>query len=80
MIKKVLMIGLLMLSNICNAALIWEKVEEAKPNSIKDITFRARVPHGWFVAYAKKSYHLANETIDFGTMFFYPDENHEWTL
>lgn len=80
MMKKCLLCALLIISNLSYAGLNWEKVEEAKPNSIKDITFRARVPHGWFVVYAKKSYHLANETIDFSNMFFYLDENHEWTL
>jgi hypothetical protein len=70
----------LLLSGLTSAAIKWEKVSEGLPNGVKDIIYRAEVPHGWLLVYAKKSYHFANETIDFGSISFYPDENHEWIL
>ena len=75
----ILLIGLVF-SVVSFAQLKWEKVSEGLPNGIKDVIFRTEVPHGWLLVYAKKSYRYANEIIDYGSISFYPDENHEWTL
>lgn len=68
------------LSSFSFAGIKWEKISEGLPNGVKDVIYRAEVPHGWLLVYAKKSYRFTNETIDFANITFYPDENHEWTL
>lgn len=78
--KTLFSLILMSLSFSLHAKLVWEKVSEGEPNGIRDIIYRASVPHGWFVIYTKKSLRFANEHIDFGNMTFYPDEHHEWTL
>ena len=78
--KIIISLLILFLSISTSAALQWEKISEGEPNGLRDVIYRAPVPHGWFVIYTKKSLHFANEKIDFGNITFYPDENHEWTL
>lgn len=78
---RIVVLFICLLSNVISFAQIkWEKVSEGLPNGVKDIIFRAEVPHRWLLVYAKKSYRFTNETIDYGSISFYPDENHEWTL
>jgi hypothetical protein len=78
--KKQLFLILSLFSFPLYAELKWEKVSEGVPNAVRDVIYRASVPHGWLVVYTKKSLRFANENIDFGNITFYPDENHEWTL
>lgn len=78
--KQLLILSMVFYSMFAQAALEWEKVSEGEPNGVRDAIYRASVPHGWFVIYTKKSFHFANEHIDFGNLTFYPDEHHEWTL
>jgi hypothetical protein len=78
--RMLILLITLWFSSVSFAKIKWEKVSEGLPNGVKDVIYRAEVPHGWLLVYAKKSYRFANETIDFGSISFYPDENHDWTL
>jgi hypothetical protein len=78
--KKFIFFIITTLSFPLHAELKWEKVSEGVPNGVRDVIYRAYVPHGWLLVYTKKSLRFANETIDFGNITFYPDETHEWTL
>jgi hypothetical protein len=78
--KRLLFFILFIIASTVHAELKWEKVSEGVPNGVRDAIYRASVPHGWLIIYTKKSFRFANETIDFGNITFYPDENHEWTL
>jgi uncharacterized membrane protein len=76
--KKYIIVLCLFLPQLGWAKLNWEKIAEGEPNSMRDVIYRASVPHGWLIVYTKKSFHFANENIDFGNITFYPDETHEW--
>lgn len=78
--KKLLISLLFFIPLSSHAKLTWELISQGEPNALKDAIYRARVPHGWLIVYSQKKFNLSNDIIDFGSITFYPDEQHEWKL
>lgn len=76
--KKILIILLFLAPAMSHAKLTWELISQGEPNALKDAIYRAKVPHGWLIVYSQKKFNLSNDIIDFGSITFYPDEQHEW--